>query len=34
MYELKFLPGAPLCGKGVMGGQGEITLDEIEANLK
>ena len=24
----------PLCGKGVMGGQGEITLDEIEANLK
>ena len=24
----------PLCGKGAMGGQGEITLDEIEANLK
>ena len=24
----------PLWGKGVMGGQGEITLDEIEANLK
>ena len=24
----------PLLGKGTMGGQGEITLDEIEANLK
>ena len=24
----------PLCGKTTMGGQGEITLDEIEANLR
>ena len=24
----------PLLGKGSMGGQGDITLDEIEANLK
>ena len=24
----------PLCGKGTMGGRGEITLEEIEANLK
>ena len=29
-----YLVLCPLLGKGTMGGQGEITLDEIEANLK